>query len=84
MPKIFLSRKAEKDFSKFQKKDKEKIIKRLEAILLYPLTGKKLRGEIKNNYSLRVWPFRIIYIFDTKSSKIIVKKIQHRQSTYKK
>jgi len=84
MPKIFLSRKAEKDFSRLQKKDKERIIKKLEAISLYPLTGKNLKGELKGNYSLKVWPFRIIYAFNTKSSKVIIKKIQQRQGAYKK
>ena len=84
MPKIFLSKKAEKDFSRLHKKDKERVFKKLETISLYPLTGKSLKGELKGNYSLRIWPFRIIYIFDTKSSKITVKKIEHRQGVYKK
>ena len=46
------------------------IIKRVLSALIQleinPFIGKKLKGEYKNQWSLRVWPYRIIYeIADT-------------------
>jgi mRNA interferase RelE/StbE len=54
----------------------------LEDILQDPFSGKKLEGELKNCYSSRAWPYRIIYEIRKKELVIVVIKIGHRQGVY--
>ncbi|MFC1727795.1 type II toxin-antitoxin system RelE/ParE family toxin [Patescibacteria group bacterium] len=81
MAHLLLSKTAEKEFSRLSPKDKKKIIKRLELLKAEPKSGKKLSGKLRKYFSLRVWPYRIIY--ETKSVKVIVHHISHRQQVYK-
>ncbi|MBI1863959.1 type II toxin-antitoxin system mRNA interferase toxin, RelE/StbE family [Candidatus Woesebacteria bacterium] len=54
-----------KQLKRLSKKEKTKIINKLEILADDPLAGKPLRGELKGLRSLRVWPFRIVYeVFD--------------------
>lgn len=81
MTSLVLSRTAEKEFSKLSKKDQKKIYKKLVFLKSDPKSGKKLVGKLKGFYSLRVWPYRIIYMI--KSKKVLVFHIAHRQGVYK-
>jgi mRNA-degrading endonuclease RelE of RelBE toxin-antitoxin system len=45
--------------------------------------GKKLQGDHKGQRSLRVWPYRIVYVVQQKVVTIAVLKIGHRQGVYK-
>lgn len=48
-----------------------------------PLAGEKLRGELAGYLKYKVGDYRIVYSFDTKESRVIVVKIEHRQGVYK-
>ncbi|KKP47671.1 MAG: Addiction module toxin, RelE/StbE [Candidatus Woesebacteria bacterium GW2011_GWA1_33_30] len=80
---MLLTKNSEKEFAKLPKVEKKKVLKKLRAIEKSPLLGKPLTGELKSFYSVRAWPYRIIYEFDKKRNIIIVHKIQHRQGAYK-
>lgn len=60
---------------------------RIEAAVQYlahePWAGKKLTGQRAGEYSLRVWPYRIIYEIRKKEVLVIVLAIGHRQGIYK-
>jgi len=74
---------AKKELNRISQKDYQKILFALVVIKNDPFTGKKLRGKLKNSYSYRVWPYRIIYkIYKNKSLTIIIR-IAHRQRAYK-
>jgi len=74
---------AKKELNRISQKDYQKILFALAVIKNDPFTGKKLRGKLKNSYSYRVWPYRIIYkIYKNKSLTIIIR-IAHRQRAYK-
>jgi len=45
-----------------------------------PYLGKSLLGILKGYYSLRVWPYRILYTI--KDRTVIVINIDHRQNIY--
>lgn len=81
MPPVLLSQKAEKDFARLPQKEKRKIVKKLELLQSEPLSGKLLGGKLKGLWSLRAWPYRIIYEFH--HQKIIILRILHRQKAYK-
>lgn len=56
-------------------------LKKLET---NPYIGKKLEGEYSECYSLRVWPYRIIYTIKKKELIIEVIEIERRGGAYKK
>ncbi len=84
MSTLILSKKSEKDFAKLPKSEQKKVVKKLKTIQVNPLLGKHLTGELKDFYSLKAWPYRIIYEFDKKQDQTIWHKIEHRQGVYKK
>jgi addiction module RelE/StbE family toxin len=83
MYKVFLTTQAEKDLKTLPKAEKNKIRKKLLLLEKEPFSGKKLSGKLANFYSLKVWPYRIIYIID-KEKEIWVVHIMHRQEGYGK
>ena len=65
------------------KKDLLKIRQRLKLLEISPRLGKKLEGKFAGTYSLRAWPYRIIYIIDKKQRTIFIVSVLHRQGVYK-
>ena len=61
----------------------KKVVKKLKTIQVNPLLGKHLTGELKDFYSLKAWPYRIIYEVNKKKRRVEVNKIVHRQGAYK-
>ena len=80
---VALSKDAQKQFKKLPQSEQAKVVKKLKGLEQNPLAGKKLEGEFKEIYSLRVWPYRILYGINTKELRIEVHKILHRQGAYK-
>lgn len=76
--------KAEKGLDKFPEVYRVRIRQTLRDILSDPFCGKKLHGERKGQYSVRVWPYRIIYTIEKKELLIVVIDVDHRGSVYKK
>jgi mRNA interferase RelE/StbE len=83
MYRIILSRTAEKDLSKINKKYKPHIFAALFDLRREPFSGKRLKGKLQDCYSLRVGIYRIIYKIYKKELDILVIRIGHRQGTYK-
>lgn len=80
---LVLSKNAQKEYKHLPKTDQAKIKKKLKALLASPYSAKKLTGELKGIYSLRVWPYRILYETNSEERRIEVHKIAHRQGVYK-
>lgn len=85
MPAKYLSteKSVRKDLKKLPLHIHEKVINALDIIQSNPLSGAKLHGELKNYYKYRVGDYRIVYQFDSKTSTVIVVKVEHRQGVYK-
>jgi mRNA interferase RelE/StbE len=64
--------------------DRAKMLLVLESIERDPYGGKKLQGDLHRQYSVRAWPYRIVYEIFKRELIIIVIKIGHRQGVYKK
>jgi mRNA-degrading endonuclease RelE of RelBE toxin-antitoxin system len=58
---VLLSRRAEKFYKKLKKKAKARVGEALLVLEKQPHMGKRLHGELKENYSMRVGKNRIIY-----------------------
>lgn len=76
MIKIKLTKSALKDLNKIPTNKRTKLIKTLKQIDALNI-GKKLKGEFEGKYSLRVWPYRIIY--EEYKGMLVIKSIKHRQ-----
>ena len=83
MYKISYSTKAVKELKKIPKKWQIKIIRTIESLQENPTRGKKLQGELFGLYSLKAWPYRIIYTINKQEVLIQIVDIGHRQNIYK-
>lgn len=80
---VVLSKNAQKEYEHLPKSEQIKIRKKLKSLEVYQYSGKKLTGEMKGIYSLRAWPYRIIYEINQEEKRVDVHKIAHRQGVYK-
>lgn len=80
---VRLEPKAEKHLAKIPKQFQNKIKLALVALQDDPFLGKKLFGKYKDLYSIRVWPYRIVYKIYKSILLIVVVDIDHRQGVYK-
>lgn len=79
---LVYSQNARKQLKKLPKNQQIKILKKIEKLKLNPYAGKKLKGSFKELYSLKIWPYRIIYRLFSKRKTLFINVIQHRQSAY--
>lgn len=82
MAQVLLTPQAEKDFNRLPQKHKERVKKKLAILENNPLAGKGLTGRLRGLYSLRIWPYRAIYVFEKK--KVWLVHLVHRQGAYRK
>lgn len=80
---VLLSPKADKQLNKLPGRENAKIIRKLHELERQPFIGKLLTGELKGTYSLRAWPYRIIYEIIKDRRVVFVDAIEHRQGVYK-
>lgn len=81
---VILSKNALKEFESLPKKEQMKVKKKLLALKSESHSGKRLSGSLSGIYSVRAWPYRILYETNQKEKRIEVLKIAHRQGVYKK
>ncbi|MBI5046065.1 MAG: type II toxin-antitoxin system RelE/ParE family toxin [Candidatus Yonathbacteria bacterium] len=74
---------AIKSLKKIPKKQRIKILKAVDGLAVSPYIGKKLQGELAGLFSLRVWPYRILYVVKKKEILVVILDIGHRQNIYK-
>jgi len=82
MYQVVLAGKAKRSLKKINPPDKPRILTALVKLHQNPFLGKKLGGEYKDCYSLRVWPYRIVYKIYKKCLFVLVINIGHRGSVY--
>lgn len=83
MGKVYLTSNTQKLYKKIgDERVKLRIKRALYKLSQNPYAGKKLKGDLAGQYSLRIWPYRIIYYLKSKKN-IIVTDIGHRKGVYK-
>ncbi len=80
---VLLTREAEKDLVKLPEQKRVLVFRALDGITSDPFLGKALKGELKGIYSLRVWPFRILYRIEKKKLIVLVLSIPQRKDAYR-
>jgi mRNA interferase RelE/StbE len=74
---------ARKNLDKLPETYRPRIRQALREIVLDPFFGKKLSGNRKGQYSVRVWPYRIIYIIKKTELIVFIIDVDHRSGVYK-
>ena len=83
MYQIVLKKAAQKSFKKIDKRYKKRIMQTIFALADNSQTGKQLEGSLQGFYSVRVWPYRIVYKIYRQDLVILIVEIAHRQGVYK-
>ncbi|MFH1712867.1 MAG: type II toxin-antitoxin system RelE/ParE family toxin [Candidatus Jacksonbacteria bacterium] len=79
---VVLKKAAQKNLARIDQRYKPRISFVLLELSNNPYLGKKLKGELRDFYSLRVWPYRIIYQIIKNKLIVFVVQIKHRQRAY--
>ena len=80
---LIIDKKARKEILALSPKDIPRVRAGIQKILTTPFAGKKLNGKLQGAYSIRVWPFRILYEIKQKKLVILVLRVVHRKEAYK-
>ncbi|TSD00066.1 MAG: RelE protein [Candidatus Peregrinibacteria bacterium Greene1014_49] len=81
---VILKPRAEKQLSKLREKDRTRIKSAIDQLWENPYFGKKMDGSLAGCYSIRVWPWRIIYVIQKDIVTVTVVAIGDRKDIYKK
>ena len=81
--KIIFSPKAGKRLLRLPVNQGLKITQKIRVLDKNPFAGKSLAGKLKGFYSLRSWPYRIIYQIFKDRGVLLIDTIEHRQGVYK-
>jgi mRNA-degrading endonuclease RelE of RelBE toxin-antitoxin system len=73
---------AIKHLKKIPKAELKKISLKIEKLSQNPRVGKQLQGELCGLFSLRAWPYLIIY--EINGNTLIICSVAHRQGVYQK
>ena len=80
---IEITDKAKKKFEKLPNNWQRKIGKTINSLAIDPYRGKKLHGDYEGQYSIRAWPYRIIYMIDNHQIMVNVLDLGHRKDIYR-
>jgi len=80
---VLLSNQAEKFYKKLRKNVRARVREALISLESQPQAGKRLHGELRENFSLRVGKLRIVYYVSEKDKIIYVIAIGSRKTIYK-
>jgi mRNA-degrading endonuclease RelE of RelBE toxin-antitoxin system len=80
---LFLTRTFQKNFLRLPKNSQAKVKAALREINSNPLAGKKLLGDLEDEFSFRIGAYRIIYFIDQEKN-IWVETVRHRKEVYKR
>jgi len=79
---VLLSSQAEKFYKKLRKNVRTRVREALVSLEDKPHAGKRLHGDLKGNYSLRVGKLRIIYNISEANKTVYVIAIGSRKMVY--
>ena len=80
---VEVKKKAKKEIQALPKKDQKRIIAVFDVLRENPFIGKKLEGKYEGAWSIRVWPYRILYTIHQKIVTVNVLRVGHRKDMYR-
>lgn len=79
---VEIQKHAQKELEKLTPRDQERVVLALRDLTTLPFSGKKLHGVHSDKYSIRVWPYRVVYKVYKKILVILVLGVTHRKDAY--
>lgn len=79
---VLVKNKVQKIIDNLSIRDRWRVGKSLRNLAQDPFLGKKLHGEHQGEYSIRVWPYRIVYKIYKHELVVLVIEFGHRQGVY--
>jgi mRNA-degrading endonuclease RelE of RelBE toxin-antitoxin system len=79
---IIIQASARKNLRKIPAKDRIRLLTAATGLAGNPFADKKLEGEYAGSYSLRVWPYRLIYKVFRKEKVVLVSRFGQRGGFY--
>jgi mRNA interferase RelE/StbE len=80
---LYFKHVAKKQLNRLPRKQKIYISEAIERLKQDPYCGNKLEGDLAGVYSMRVWPYRVLYEIHKDRVLVIIVNIGHRQGAYK-
>ncbi len=80
---VLLVRRAEREFDSLSEGVRLKVFKVLELLQADPFQGKALKGPLSGCWTIRAWPFRVVYEVDQKKRVVYIVTITHRKDAYR-
>lgn len=80
---LVIERKAVKVLEKLPKAIRRRIDAAITVLRSDPFVGKRLEGDFAGAWSIRVWPYRIVYTIHQKTVTVIILRIGHRRDVYR-
>lgn len=80
---VLLVRRVEREFDSLSEGVRLKVFKVLELLRSDPFQGRALKGRLLGCWSIRAWPFRVVYEVDQKKRLVHVVTITHRKDAYR-
>lgn len=81
--KIKIEGRAKKQLNNIPAIYQDKFVRAIDSLQINPFRGKKLEGKLKGHYSIRVWPYRVIYSVYKSELIISIIDIGHRKDVYR-
>jgi len=78
-----LTKRAEKALERLPKKDRQRVSYTITALEADPFRGRQLHGDLEGRWSVRVWPYRIVYTIEKEILTVTIVKIGHRKDVYR-
>ena len=80
--KIVFSAISARQIKRLPRSEQVKVLRKINRLAANPFIGKPLKGKFAKLYSLKAWPYRIIYR-PNPGREIFINIVQHRQGVYK-
>ena len=84
MYRVLLKKKAEKQLLRLRKRDQQRVEYVINNLRADPFSGKRLDGEHEGLWTVRVWPYRIVYFIEKQIVTVTVVAIGHRKDVYRR
>ena len=81
---VILTRRAQKEYDRLSKEMQPRVEKAIDNLRENPFCGKKLEGDHEGYWSMRVWPYRVIYTVDKKIITVTIVTIGDRKDVYRR
>jgi mRNA-degrading endonuclease RelE of RelBE toxin-antitoxin system len=78
-----LTKTARKELETVDQRYRGRIVAGIESLRRDPYQGKVLGGKYEGLYSMRIWPYRILYKVKSRQLIIYVIGVRHRQGAYR-